>query len=172
VKDTRQDVLVVKSFKGGTIAEGLYKEIKDRVNAAGGQFNANCYIGFKDDTGALRLGCLRFKGAALGAWMEFRKAHRADIYKKGLRITGYTEGQKGRVIYRVPTLNVVELSEDAHAQAVGLDLLLQEFLTAYLQKNKRDQVDAVGSHLRDEDVTPPPVNEPIGGDLDEDSIPF
>src|SRR3990167_9486263 len=66
VKDTRQDVLVVKAFKGGPLAEGFYKDIKDRVNAVGGQFNANCYIAFRNGDGALTIGSLRFKGAALG----------------------------------------------------------------------------------------------------------
>ena len=32
VRDTTKDTLVVKSFKGGTIAEGLYKDIKADVN--------------------------------------------------------------------------------------------------------------------------------------------
>lgn len=152
VKDTRQDVLIVRSFKGGTLAEGLYKDIKDRVNAIGGQFVSNCYIAYKDDAGKLALGCLRFKGAALGAWMEFTKAHRADLYTKGIKIAGYTEGKKGRIVYRVPVLKTVELTEATNAAAIALDKTLQEFLAAYLKKNKRDQVEAVAAHVRDEDV--------------------
>jgi hypothetical protein len=70
VKDTRQETLIVKSFKGGTLAEGIYRDIKDRANSVGGQFVANCYIAFKHGNG-LAIGSLRFKGAALGAWMEF-----------------------------------------------------------------------------------------------------
>jgi hypothetical protein len=177
VRDTRQDVLIVKSFKGGTIAEGLYKAIKDRVNAAGGQFVANCYIVFKDDHGELQIGSLRFKGAALGAWMDFRKANRAALYAKGLRIKGYTEGKKGRIVFRTPVLHVTELSEATHQAAVGLDAQLQAFLTGYLAKNKRDQVDHVARHVTDEEIggqgyqggpgydAPPP-------ELTEDDVPF
>lgn len=173
VKDTRADMLIVKAFKGGTLAEGLYKDIKDRVNASGGSFTANCYIGFKDDTGALALGCLRFKGSALGAWMEFTKAHRADLYTKGLKITGYTEGKKGRIVFRVPTFKTVELSEASNRVAIGLDSELQAFLSVYLKKNKRDQVDTTAAHVHDEDVVsgnedyeyePPPH--------DDSDIPF
>ena len=40
VKDTRQDVLIVKAYKGGVLAEGIYKDIKDRVNNQGGQLVA------------------------------------------------------------------------------------------------------------------------------------
>ena len=65
VKDTRQDMLVVKAFKGGILAEGIYKDIKDRVNALGGQFVANCYLAFKDDAGPLehRLSAIQGRGA-------------------------------------------------------------------------------------------------------------
>ncbi len=79
------------------------------------------------------------------------------------------------MIFRVPVLKVVELTEEAHAAAVGLDLDLQAYLTAYLQKNKRDQVEAVGTHLRDEDVAQPSAQqgEPGGMPLpSDDDIPF
>jgi hypothetical protein len=180
VKDTRQDVLIVKAFKGGTLAEGLYKDIKDRVVAVGGRFNSNCYLAFKTG-GNLAIGCLRFKGAALGAWMEFTKANRADLFKKGIKIAGYTEGKKGRITYRMPVLKLVDLSEASNAAAVALDVTLQEFLSVYLKKNKRDQVEAVGAHVRDEGVTgghddemPPQDYEgpPPAYGVPEDDIPF
>jgi hypothetical protein len=65
VRDTRQDALVVKAFKGGELASGLYAGIKDRIVAVGGHFVASCYIAYKDGD-ALRLGNIRFKGA--GPW--------------------------------------------------------------------------------------------------------
>lgn len=152
VRDTRQDVLLVKAYKEGTLAEGLYKDIKDRVAAVGGQFVANCYIAFKNGTDKLQIGSLRFKGAALGAWMEFRKSNRAALYKQAIQITGYTEGKKGRVIFRVPTMKLRTVSDDTNAQAVALDQELQQFLTAYLTRTKRDQVETVAreTHASDE----------------------
>jgi hypothetical protein len=50
VRDTRQDILVVKSFKGGELASGLYADIKDRIVAVGGHFVSSCYIAYKDET--------------------------------------------------------------------------------------------------------------------------
>lgn len=153
VKDTRQDVLIVKAFKvkGVSLAEGLYKDIKDRVNTVGGQFVTNCYIAFKHD-GGLSIGSLRFKGATLGAWMEFCKEHRADLFKKAVRINGFTEGKKGRIVYRVPAFQCVDISEETNKIATGLDHALQEFLKSYLKKNTLDQADSTAPHLRDEDV--------------------
>lgn len=175
VKDTRADVLIVKAFKGGTLAEGLYKEIKDRVNAVGGQFNANCYIAFKNGGGQLALGSLRFKGAALGSWMEFRKEHRSDLYSKGVRIHGFTEGKKGRITYRMPVLSLVDVTPATNDAAIALDARLQEFLTGYLKKTKRDQVDAAAAqHVSDEGLAGGHFEEPPhpASSITDDDIPF
>jgi hypothetical protein len=173
-KDTRQDVLVVKAFKQkNAIAEGLYRDIKDRVNAAGGQFVANCYIAFKDG-GELKIGSLKFKGAALHAWTEFAKGHRADLYKKGVRIQGFTEGKKGRIVFRVPVLKLVDLSEASNTAAIALDGVLQDFLKSYLKRTTSDRVDAAAAHVPDEDMVPTSAYEESGDpvDLTDDDIPF
>jgi hypothetical protein len=170
VKDTRQEVMVVKSFKGGTLAEGIYKDIKDRVNAVGGQFVANCYIAFKDDNDTLAIGSLRFKGAALSAWMDFSKAHRAELYKKAIRIKGFEEGKKGRIVYRVPVLHVTEISEATNAAATELDREFQAYLATYLKKTKRDQVESAARHVSDEEIASGDGIEPPP--LADDDIPF
>lgn len=170
VKDTRQEAMVVKAFKGGTLAEGIYKDIKDRVNAVGGQFVACLYIAWKNGA-ALEIGSLRLKGAALGAWMEFTKAHKADLYKKGIRIKGYTEGKKGKVIFRVPVLIAKDITPDTDAAAIVLDATLQEFFAAYFQRTKREQVEPP-SHV--DDMTGYVEDEPAGRgpELTDDDIPF
>lgn len=175
VKDTRQDAMVVKAFKGGTLAEGIYKDIKDRVNAEGGKFHANLYIAFKNDEGVLTIGSLRLKGAALGAWMEFAKANRADLYKKGIKIDGFTEGEHGRVTFRVPTFKLVNLSEASNTAATALDVTLQDFLKNYLKKNTTERAAASAPHVSDEDVAlggSSDVDERDYGGDDSDDIPF
>lgn len=170
VRDTTQDVLVVKAFKGGTLAEGLYRDIKDKVHAAGGKFVANCYIAFKNG-GPLQIGSIRFKGGALNAWVEFSKANRANLYRQAIEINGYTEGKKGRVIFRVPVLKLKTLSGDSHEAACLLDEQLQEFLANYLKRTKREQVEHVEHNT-------PPVDDWTPTDVEyveaphEDSIPF
>lgn len=170
VKDTRQEVLIVKACKGGTIAEGIYRDIKDRVNSAGGQFVANCYIAFKQGEG-LAIGSLRFKGAALGSWMEFTKAHRADLYDMAIRINGFTEGKKGRITYRMPVLSSAVLSQESNKEALALDKQLQMFFAAYLKRPKREQVD---SHDESGDSYPDGTQgEPdLSAAITVDDIPF
>lgn len=170
VRDTRQDVLIVKSFKGGTLAEGLYKDIKDRVNTVGGQFVANCYIAFKDGE-ALKIGSLRFKGAALGTWMEFRKANRSALYKKAVRIQGFTEGKKGRITFRMPVLMTVDITDDTNAKATALDVELQEFLSGYLRRNTRDKV-AHPPAATEETHSQEPPEYPEPPAITDDDIPF
>lgn len=165
VRDTRQERLLVKTFKGGTIAEGLYRDIKDRVNNVGGSFVASCYIAFKAD-GELHIGNLRFKGAALGAWMEFRKQHRQELYALAVRICGVTEGKKGRIIYKMPQFKMQDLSDETNAQATELDRQLQTYLTAYFARTTKDRIDHADEHEPEpEDVVP--QNE-----LTADDIPF
>lgn len=167
VRDTRKDLLVVKAFKGGVLAEGLYADIKDRVGNLGGSFVANCYIAFKRDGGELAIGVLQFKGAALGAWMEFRKAHRAELYKKAVQITGFTEGKKGKVVFRVPTFALLDVSKATDEAATALDKELQAWLTAYLARNTHDQATAAPSVTTE--IAPEYDDSPV---VDDDPIPF
>jgi hypothetical protein len=170
VRDTREDQFIVKAFKGGTLAEGLYKDIKDRVSRLGGQFVANCYIGFKLGD-KLVIGSLRFKGAALGAWMEFRKQHRAELFEKAVVVNGYTEGKKGKVVYRMPTFAIKPLSSETNSEAIALDRTLQGWLEAYLSRTTHDRADepAAGDDmaLPSDDQAD---NTPIPDDLSD--IPF
>lgn len=158
VRDSRQEVMVVKSFKGGTIAEGLYGQIKHQVKAAGGAYHANCYIAYKKD-GALSIGSLKLRGAALHAWAEFTKAKRTDLDTKAVRIDGYTEGKKGRIIFRVPIFKTVAASEETNVIAVELDKQLQKFLDSYLKRNKSEQVESTmppAHHVTDEEMAEEP----------------
>jgi hypothetical protein len=167
VRDTRTDLLVVKAFKGGTIAEGLYKDIKDRANSAGGQFVTNCYIAFKNGGGKLSIGSLRLKGAALNAWVDFRKANRSALYEGAISITKFTEGKKGRITFRVPTFEAKAISSETQAEAVGLDRELQAWLEGYFKRKTSDQSDA----QRGDDSGYQPEPEDNGPPVDDD-IPF
>lgn len=147
VKDTRQDTLVVRSFKGGELASGLYASIKDRIVAVGGHFVASCYIGYKDGE-HLRIGNIRFKGAALSAWMDFKKecptkkdANGKSVkayYVDAVKIEGFEELKKGATTYRVPKFTLALLSDETNKQAIALDAELQAFLSDYLKRPRAE----------------------------------
>lgn len=162
VRDTRIEPMTVKAFKGGVIGQGLYASIKDKVAVAGGKFTANCYVAFKGDDNALAMGAIQFKGGALSAWFEFVKANRADIYSKAVLIDGFTEGQHGRVKFRVPAFKIIALGEENNDAATAIDRELQTYLAGYFERTKTQGVarDAVGDegtdapHSNDGDESP------------------
>lgn len=151
VRDTRQDTLVVKSFKGGELASGLYASIKDRIVAVGGHFVSSCYIAYKDGSD-LCLGNIRFKGAALSAWMDFKKEcptkkdatgkNVKGFYVDAVKIEGFEQQRKGGTTFRVPKFALAPLSGDTNKQALALDAELQAFLSDYLKRPRSEAATA------------------------------
>lgn len=139
VRDITQEVLIVKAFKGGILAEGTYKSIRDRIIAHGGHFTANLYIAVKIND-ALAIASIQFKGAALSSWMEFSKTNRGDLYKKAVRCKGFDEGKKGKIVFRTPKFSLTEVSEETNSKAIEYDKVLQEFLASYFKRTRVDQV--------------------------------
>lgn len=171
VRDTKTDVLLVKSFKGGILAEGVYRQIKEKVNAQGGKFHAALYIAVKID-GELQLAALRFKGAGLMGWMAFTKAHRAQLYSHAITIHDFTEGKKGKVVFRTPIFRTTSVTTETDDSAKKLDMILQAYLDGYLTRSTTtERVETTAAHVRDEDMIPPPSDEDAPP-LTDDDITF
>lgn len=166
VRDTKAETMVVKAFKSNSIlAEGFYSDIRDRVAAIGGNYVANCYVAFRDQ-GELKIGSVQFKGAALNAWVDFRKEHKNDIYSKAIQIKGYKEGKKGKITFRVPVFHLKDTTQETNDAATNLDAQLQVYLATYFKKPKVSQA---------RDAAPEPDasdSHQAPADLPEDDIPF
>lgn len=155
VRDTRQDALVVKAFKGGELTSGIYQQIRDTIKARGGHYCASLYIAYKEGA-ELKIGNLSLKGIAANAWMEFKKnAPRKKgpdgktvpaYFLDAIKIASYEQGQKGKIVYRVPVFSLLPVSADTNQQAMALDSELQAFLTEYLKRPKADAVSADNGH--------------------------
>lgn len=139
VRDTRAEAMIVKTFSGQTIAEGFYKENRDKIAAAGGKFTTNLYIAYKDGAD-LKIGSLQFSGAALNAWVDFSRACRKELYEQAIVIDGSDEGKKGRVVFRTPKFSIKELSPETNQKAVELDKTLQAYLEGYFKRTHVDKV--------------------------------
>lgn len=140
VRDTRAETFLVKSFEGGEIATGFWQQIRDRVTVKGGYFTANLYIGFKDTAGQLQIGALQLGGAALNNWVDFKKAHRSDVYTKAVKIVSFTQHIKGEIKYRKPVFSLNDISAQTDAEAKALDMLLQNYLKGYFSRTRTEQV--------------------------------
>ncbi len=147
VRDTRQDTLVVRSFKGGELASGIYQNIRDRVGNLGGYFVSSIYIGYKDAQGVLQIGNLNLNGAALKAWSDFRSTHAKGqvVFDKAIAVTGYTDGQKGSVKFRIPKFEVKDVGSETAEAAIELDKVLQEYLKGYLSRPRTEAATPVAS---------------------------
>lgn len=137
VRDTRQEALVVRSFKGGELASGIYANIRDRIVAQGGHYHASLYLAYKEGD-ELKIGNLGLKGAASGAWMEFKKTAGKKINTDAVKIAGFDQLKKGGTTYRVPKFALVPTTPETNAQALALDAELQAFLSEYLKRPKAE----------------------------------
>lgn len=180
VRDTKDGILLVKAFKGGELANGLYANIRDKVVAHGGKFTANIYLAYRVGKDApLSLACLQLSGAALNAWIEFRNEHRSDIYTKAIRIKGFTEGKKGKITFRVPNFHVAEITPESDEQAKAVDKFLQDYLTTYFGRSKTAQTVPPADVEEPDPQSPgepePPQRPPAGKvdtSLELDEVPF
>lgn len=186
VRDTRQEVLVVRSFEGGELASGIYTSIRDRIVALGGHYCVSMYLGYKDGEG-LKIGNLNLKGAAASAWMEFKRNAPAKKDASGkstrayfvdaVKIGGYDQLKKGGTTYRVPKFVLAPVSEATNQQAVALDAELQAFLADYFKRPRSEAASETAKTEKPQETTQEPKQEPAPrkpGTFDdmEDDIPF
>lgn len=169
----QRDVLTVKAFKGGDLVSGLYADIRDRVRAFGGHYCVSIYIAYKDG-GELKIGNLSLKGAAAGAWLEFKKAapQKEDsngkkvraYYVDAIKISGFDERKKGATIYRVPVFSLVPTTPETNAAAAALDAELQEYLAGYQKAEVKPDVPPTATMPEREADDP--------GFIEDSEIPF
>lgn len=132
VRDLSKEKLVVKT-KGGTVASGLYSNISESIKSKGAKYAISAYIAFKDEDGELAIGNIKISGAALTAWIEFKK--RFDISQCAVFITDEPKlEKKGTNYYFSPVFEGQNMSEATRNEAVKLDEELQRYLNTYFSR--------------------------------------
>lgn len=138
IKDTKTEPLNVRSFKGGDIAKGIYLEIKDKINAAGYKYTKSIYIAFKDKD-VLKIGNIKLTGAALNSWIEFSSNNKQAVAQKAISIVDKLTQTTGRIEYCTPVFEAKEITEKTNAEAIQLDIELQNYLLDYFGKARPTQ---------------------------------
>lgn len=133
VRDTRSEVMLVRAHKGGTLAEGVYQQIKARAKEAGGRFTANIYCAYKVGD-KLKIGAVQLRGLGLREWSKFVKENRKAVYEKAIKVSAGAKEKVGKNEAIIPAFSLMDLSEEMNKQAVLLDIELQEYLKAYLAR--------------------------------------
>ena len=139
VKDTTTDELHVRSFKGGTIAKGIYSVIKPEVYQAGGKYFRSIYV--MDEKGEILN--LSLQGPALVQWGEFyAKTNRKRALDEWVEIEEAEERKKGSNIFYVPVFKfggVISETDDTTAQILYKELRTYTDGYAARQKNQEEQ---------------------------------
>lgn len=192
VRDTRSEPFVVKSFKGGKIAEGFWSQIRDRVGNEGGRFNANLYIAYKETMNGqseLKIGSLMLHGTALSSYFDWRKEEGNDKenvggklvpvrYVHGIAVKKFAEGKQGKVVYRYPVFEITPTHEKTDEAAAELDKDLQKYLDGYFKRTRVEQVESPVTN-GEEPQDDAPDDAPMAKEMtrapareEDDDVPF
>lgn len=120
----------VKAFKGGEIASGLYKEIKNKVKDAGGVYHRSIYVVLADGS----LANIQLKGSAVSAYSDFTKEHENKWTTNWMEVSEAKDGKKGAVKFSTPVFKVADKIKDPSKLAEKANEL-QEYMNEYMAKD-------------------------------------
>ena len=120
--------MTVRSYKGGEIASGLYKDIKTDLVNAGGKYHRSIYVMLEDGT----ISNLSIKGSVVREWSEFMEANKNLIDNQWVEIKSSKDQKKGSIKYSTPefTLGKVLTSKEsdmANSSASELKIYLDQY---------------------------------------------
>ncbi len=123
--------MTVRSFKGGVIAEGLYKDIKPTITAAGGKYNRSIYVMLEDGTVAN----ISLKGSGVRQWSDFMEANKNTIDNQWIEVLTSNDEKKGSIKYSTPEFTVgANLTKQDSAKADDVAAELKAYLDGYFNK--------------------------------------
>ena len=131
------EVLNVKSFKGGHIAAGLYRDIKDKLQ--GGNYHKSLYVMLGDGT----IANISMKGAVVARWGDFTNKCKNRLPDEWVAITGYNDEKNGAVKYTTPkfewksslTASDGEMADKAYE-------IIKDYLAGYFSKQAEEDTRA------------------------------
>jgi hypothetical protein len=131
VKFISKETMTVKPFKGNEIAKGLYKDIKEKVKAAGGHYVKSIYIMLEDGS----LANLQLKGSAVQGWGEFTQKGKQRLVDEWVSVDKAIDGKKGAVKFTTPDFKFLQSITDVESElADDCFNTLEAYLTTYLSK--------------------------------------
>lgn len=128
------EILRVKTFKGGAYLAGLYKDIKDNIIALGGKYTKSIYAMMLGD--GPELVNFQFKGAAFSAWLD----KKVNTDNQVVAITGTYDEKNGATTFKVPVFEGFKLEKEVNTQAILMDTVLQEYLKEYKAQQHEKEV--------------------------------
>jgi hypothetical protein len=131
VKFISKEVMTVKPFKGNEIAKGYYKDIKDKVVAAGGHYTKSIYVMLEDGS----LANISLKGSGVQKWGDFTQKTRNRLADEWVTVAKAEDGKKGAVKFSTPSFSFANSISDAEADLADEAFnILESYLKTYLAK--------------------------------------
>lgn len=125
--------MTVRAFKGGEIASGLYKDIKQDITNAGGKYHRSIYVMLEDGT----IANLSFKGAVVREWSEFFGNNQSLLDNQWIEVNTAKEQKKGSIKYSTPEFTLGKnLTAKESSMADGTALELKSYLDEYFKKEE------------------------------------
>lgn len=164
-------VSVKSKLSGGieTIAEGLYKDIKEKLKSAGGRYTKSVYV--MTPKGAILN--LQLTGAAFSAWLEFTKKTQARLQDEWIEVTDVVEGKKGATVFYTPDFKFSgSLTNEEAAKADEAFKPLEDYLEVYFKPTKAEEIEASIDLQVPPDFVPEEVPENVEPLALSDDLPF
>jgi hypothetical protein len=121
----------VKSFKGGSIASGLYKDIKVDLMNAGAKYHRSVYVMLEDGT----IANVSMKGAVVKEWSDFIDVNKSLVDTKWVEVSSTKDQKKGSIKYSTPEFKLGgDLNPNDIKNADRSAEMLKEYLDAYFGK--------------------------------------
>jgi hypothetical protein len=121
----------VKSFKGGSIASGLYKDIKVDLMNAGAKYHRSVYVMLEDGT----IANVSMKGAVVKEWSDFIDVNKSLVDTKWVEVSSTKDQKKGSIKYSTPEFKLGgDLNPNDIKNADRSAEVLKEYLDAYFGK--------------------------------------
>jgi hypothetical protein len=163
VKYLDKQKLYVKSFKGGTTAEGIYKDLK---LPSGCKFTKSIYAamitGNKDNI-SLELVNFQINGSAIGNWIDAKI--KVDSGEVVILKPSTVELTKGTTTYFAPEIIKSKKRDDILQKCIDMDKELQIFLDSYFNIDHKEEV-------KSDEVLTQQNKEDIDNFNDIDDLPF
>jgi hypothetical protein len=127
VHSTVNEILRVKTFKGGESIIGLYNDIKDSVKALGGKYTKSVYALLINKDKSTELINFKFRGASFSAWLD-KKINSTNAV---IGIVDLVQEKNGNTTYMVPVFQGFKLEPNVLQSAIETDKILQAYIKEY-----------------------------------------
>ena len=129
------DRLDVKSFKGGPIISGIYRDIKDQLQ--GGVYNKSIYVMLGDGS----IANISMKGAVVATWGDFTKKSKARLSDEWVAVLRHEDMKKGSVKYTIPVFEYKSTMTDTEGELADKAYdIMKEYLAGYFGKETEEEV--------------------------------